>query len=428
MGVMSEYGARLGEESAMRVLVADDDATTRSVLRSCLIKWGYDPLLVEDGVGAWNILRGADAPGLAIIDWMMPKMDGIALLGVLRRTEMPRYVYTLMLTGRQDEDALLEGLAAGADDFIHKPFDAREMRSRLAVGARVVRAEERLRRYAKNMEQLASDRAAQLIHADRLSSLGIMAAGVAHEINNPCTSISSNLQLLDRVWHQLGPVMEQGASFFEEQGVSPDQLTFFRTEMPGIIRNSLGGVKRITKIVESLKQYSRKQGSGLQRCDLNDCIRDALALCAGPLKKHLSIEVRADASLPPFLGDVQQMEQVFINLVVNASDALEGIENATLTISAFTENERICARVEDNGPGIPPNALDQIWTPFYTTKSVGKGTGLGLAICQSIMESFGGTISAHNGPHGGACFVLTLPAASGIMAQDSNACIQESCL
>lgn len=404
----------------MRVLVADDDATTRSVLHSCLTKWGYDPVMVEDGVGAWNVLRNDDGPSLAIVDWMMPEMDGIALLNILRKTKMPRYVYTLMLTGRQDRDALLKGLSAGADDFILKPFDAREMQSRLAVGARVVRAEEQLRSYAKNMEQLASDRAAQLIHADRLSSLGTMAAGVAHEINNPCTSISSNLQLLERVWGQLGPALQQGASFFEEQGVSSDQLAFVQAEMPGIIRNSLNGVKRITSIVQSLKQYSRKQGGGLERCDLNACIREALNLCAGPLKKNLAIEVQADPSLPPFEGDAQQMEQVFINLVVNASDALEQMENATLTITTFMENDRLCARVEDNGPGIPPDVLDQIWTPFYTTKPVGKGTGLGLAICQSIMESFNGAISAHNRPSGGACFVLTLPTTSATMADRSN--------
>lgn len=392
------------------VLVADDEETTRIMLEEFLWEWGYAPMCVPDGLTAFNALHKPDAPCLAIIDWMMPGMDGTDLIQAVRSAKFDRYIYVIMLTARQEQEALLKGLEAGADDFVPKPFDARELQSRIAVGARVVKMQNQLKAYAQNLETLAEERAAQLIHADRLSSLGIMAAGVAHEINNPCTSISSNMQLLKRMWKTLSPILQQNAATLENNGLSSAQLAFFQTEMPGMIENSLNSVKRITQIVRSLKTYSHKEGAGFQQCSLNQCIHEALRLCAGPLKQRLAITEKLAENLPPFYGDAQQMEQVLVNLIMNAADALQGRTDANLTITTtWIDTEHIEARIQDNGPGIPEDAFSKLFMPFFTTKSMSKGTGLGLSICESIMNSFGGRISASNSPQGGACFTLYLP-------------------
>ena len=392
------------------ILVADDDSTTRTMLETLLVTWGYEPRLYSDGASAWFALQQPGAPRLAVLDWMMPGMDGVDVIRAMRKDEQLRYTYVLLLTGREGKSSLVEGLQSGADDFILKPCDANELKSRIAVGARLVQVEDELHQYAQNMEALATQRAAQLVHADRLSSLGVMAAGIAHEINNPCTVISSNMQLLKRLWGKIENALPYMETHADEAGISRSQLRFCREEMPGIIQSSLNGVKRISQMVKSLKTYSHKEGSGFQACDLNACILQALELCAGPIKKKVCVEQDLAEALPAFYGDTQKMEQVIVNLVINAADALEGTEKAILKISTCCSGEgHIEARIEDNGPGIPTDAAPLLFAPFYTTKPLGKGTGLGLSICQSIMESFGGTITVENVPQGGACFLLRLP-------------------
>lgn len=198
-------------------------------------------------------------------------------------------------------------------------------------------------------------------------------------------------------------------SLLDALGVTAERWAFLEDEMPGLIQNCKNGVDRIMRILGSLTIYSRKEGSGIQRCDLNECVKLAVDLWGGPLKRHLTIDVREGQGLPSFRADAQQIEQVFINLFVNASDALQGHRDALLTIRTFTEGKWLCADVEDNRPGIPDDAIDSIWTPFFTTKAVGKGTELGLSICQSVVEGAGGRIRVENLPAGSARFRVFLP-------------------
>jgi two-component system, NtrC family, sensor kinase len=392
------------------VLVADDDVTTCKMLETLLYRWGYKPIPVSNGSNALDVLCSENAPNLAILDWVMPGMDGIEVIRKVRCMPNRNYTYMLLLTGRQEAGALVEGLRSGADDFVFKPFDASELQSRLAIGARIVNLEKQLREYAHNMEELATERAAQLIHADRLSSLGTMAAGMAHEINNPATAISSNLQLLEKIWGHLNPGLEYLETHAGEAGVDASQTAFCRTEMPGLISSSLSSLKRISKIVQSLKLYARKRSPEFQRCDINACIREALDLCAGPYKHNIQIQTALGHDLAAFFGDPQGMEQVIVNLVINAADAMGEMGGGTLRIATLQINEhQIEARIEDDGPGFSPEMQARLFTPFFTSKPAGKGTGLGLPICQSIIESFGGTIYASNRPEGGACFTISLP-------------------
>lgn len=395
----------------MRVLIADDDITICEAVGEFLRDWGYTPVISSDGLTAWEQLKDPAGPSLAILDWMMPGMDGPSLLKALREENLDRYIYTILLTSRQEENALLEGFEAGADDFVQKPFDARELRSRITVGARMIRKESEVRRYANEMEALANERAAQLLHADRLSALGTMAAGIAHEINNPTAVLFGAIDMLLDVWKEIQPALDEGKNPAEL--IPAQQLDFFREEIPEILKSCDGSLKRIAKIVNSLQSYSRKEGVGDSLCNLNECIRDAIDLCGGPLKRYISILIDTEESLPHFHGDAQEIQQVVINLTTNAAHAMEDRDHPTLSIRTSMQAGLLCAEFTDNGPGIPAAALDHIWTPFFTTKQAGKGTGLGLAISQSIIEKHGGTIRVENLPEGGARFSLFLPPATG---------------
>ena len=396
----------------MRLLIAEDEGTSRAMLERLVRKLGHDPLLAEDGEQAWQILEHERAPRLALLDWMMPKVDGLELCRRVRRQADRPYTYLVVISGRGRPAEIAEALEQGADDYITKPLDPLQLRSRLLVGARMIEYDTRLsvqndvlRRYATEMEELAETRAKQLAHSDRMATLGRMSAGIAHEINNPTTFISGNVQVLQRYWNDLQPLVEQ-----EQRARPQPKLAFILEEFQQTLLAIENGVERISSIVDGLKVYSRRDAAPrtvavpfagwVARCD---------KLCAHALKGRLELEVDLPEDLPAVEADPQQLDQVLINLLINAADALEGRSQPKARISARRSPRGLCLDIVDNGPGIPPEKLDQIWEPFFTTKPPGKGTGLGLAISRSIVEAFGGTLEASNRSEGGACFSIDLP-------------------
>ncbi len=175
----------------MKILIAEDDLTSRSVLMSVLKKWNFDVISTCDGDEAWNTMQNEDAPQLVVIDWEMPGMNGDELCKRLRGQERKRPLYLILLTSRDKTDDIVHGFEAGADDYIAKPFNNAELKARVDAGRRSLNFQTEIRRYAEEMETLARDRAVQLAHSDRMATLGILSAGIAHEINNPSTFIST---------------------------------------------------------------------------------------------------------------------------------------------------------------------------------------------------------------------------------------------
>ena len=170
----------------MKILIADDDSVSRHFLQNYLQKWGYEVTAAQDGAEAWRLFDGGFFP-MVITDWMMPEMDGSGLLRRIRASQRPGYVYAILLTARSQKEDLVEGMEAGADDFLTKPFDRDELRVRLRAGERIIRLEHHLR-----------ETQAALIQTEQLASLGRLAAGVAHEINNPISYVMNNIAVLRR--------------------------------------------------------------------------------------------------------------------------------------------------------------------------------------------------------------------------------------
>jgi len=403
----------------MKVLVAEDDRVSRRVLGRYLTKWGYEGVCVEDGAQAWKLFTEQGDFHLAILDWNMPGYNGIQLCRKIRRNEKYKHVYIILLTGRSEKKDLVVGFEAGADDYVVKPFDPVELASRLKVGCRLVESSlllfvknKELNHYADEMENLAEDRAKMLVHSDRLASLGTLTAGIAHEINNPTTFISGNAQTLERV----SPIVETALrNEMENHPEKARKIEMVLEEMPKMIAGIRNGVSRVTAIVKGLKSFARVGKNTKEPFHINHCLDQGLLICNNKLKQQLVVEKNYANELLPVTGDPQKLEQVFINLFVNAADAHEeqGLKTpGTLYLRTQGFEGYIQIEVEDDGPGIPKDKLRDIWKPFFTTKD-GKGTGLGLAISQGIIHDHMGEILVENMDKGGARFTIRLPTDEG---------------
>lgn len=392
----------------MRILVADDESSVRILLRGTLEKWGYEVIDTGSGAAALDVLQEDDPPRLAVIDWVMPDLDGVEICRRLQQSRERLSTYVVLLTSKAEKGDLVYALDNGAHDFLTKPVYPEELRSRLAVGRRLVEAEDRLAELASSMEALAEERARQLVHAERLATLGTLSAGVAHEINNPVGFISGNSQLLqmhvDRV---LKPVLDEAI----ERGstVKAGLLEHVRDELPETIRGIDEGVERINGIVASLRRFSRKDGADRSAKNVNDLVENALLLCNNALKYHARVDRELGEGLPDLLVHPQRIEQVLVNLISNAADAIESAGRGTLAVRTARRGDAVEIAIEDTGPGLPEEMLARIWEPFYTTKGEEQGTGLGLSIAKGIVEEHGGTLAAENRQGGGARFVVTLP-------------------
>ena len=391
----------------MRALVADDDPTSLAMLNRTLSDWEYDVVTAADGDQAWDILSSDDPPRLAVLDWMMPGLDGVDICQRLREAVGGKYIYTVLVTSRDGGDELRVALDSGADDLVRKPFNRHELKRRLAVGRRVASYDTELERYASEMEELAGLRATQLLQADRMATLGLLSAGIADEVNNPATFISGNVQTIKQFWGDVEWVLLERLEHTD--GDEARKLVFVLEELPKALEGIHGGVKRIAKIVKGLKLYAGQQTSAKSVCAVDACVERALDLCRYQLKKSTAIERDVPETLPAIFADSQQIEQVIVNLVTNGVDAMERSPNPTIRVTANGDDASITLYIEDNGPGIPDAVIEKIWDPFFTTKSAGKGTGLGLAICKSIIEDHGGQLSVENKQEGGARFRLTVP-------------------
>ncbi len=269
----------------------------------------------------------------------------------------------------------------------------------------------------KRIEQEARERDKQLIQADKLISLGILTSGVAHEINNPNNFISLNAPLLKKAFDGLLPTLDFLADREGDFMVGGLPYSRMREHLPRLLDGILSGSRRISDIVENMRRLSRPDLEGpIEIVNLNLMLHVALPFIKPRLVKlRCSLELELAESLPTVRGSSQQIQQVILNLLLNALDAMAQSGGRLLVRTGVTEaGDHVQLSVTDEGPGIPPNVQGQLFTPFFTTKRGSGGTGLGLAISEKIMQIHGGSIELrNNAPPPGATAVMTLPIATG---------------
>lgn len=368
----------------VRVLIAGDDPAAANVLGALLGSTGYEITATEDGALLPLILDEGPPPDVVILDWMLPENPGLEICRRVRARWSPLALPILTTTNGTDAGSIAAAFDAGANDCLPRPFLAHEVRARVAAHARVKRQRE---------EMLRLD--AQLMEREKLATLGLLVSSVAHDLNNPLGGIAGCAQLL---------LADESA---------PERREALRT--------MLGEVKRCNRIVGDLLSFSRRRPVARTELDLAEVLRNTLALrerqihCAG-----VRNQVEIDPRLPRLRGDPHQLQQVFLNLLINAEQALrQGGE--TLHVRARLAppasgrapgREWVVVTFFNDGPTIPPETLPRIFEPFYTTKREGEGTGLGLSICRRIVREHGGDIDVESGPDG-TTFRIRLPAAAG---------------
>ena len=229
----------------------------------------------------------------------------------------------------------------------------------------------------------------QIIQSERLAAMGQMIGGFAHELNNPLTSILGMTELLQD--HEI-------AENTRKQLVSLHQQA-----------------RRAAEIVQNLQYFARPPAPGRSPVNLGELIQRTLHLQAYPLRKsNITVDFLRDPSLPPIMADPNQLMQVFLNLILNADQAIrESRDKGTIRIRMGRNSDSVWVMFQDDGPGIAAEVLPHIFDPFFTTKRPGRGTGLGLSICKTLIREHSGNIDASTAPDGGAVFTITLPVANG---------------
>jgi len=388
-----------------KIVMVDDDVTLPEIVGSSELMSGYEMVAIHSGLEALQKIEEGLSADMFILDYNMPEMNGIELCRKIKQTKIGNDVPIIFLTGSTDTREIVDAFKAGAVDYLIKPIVMEELSVRVKTHLGLYFAKKKIEEFARDMEKLAEERARQLVHADRLATIGTLSAGLAHEIKNPTTFISGNVQTLEKFWAVLSKAMEEkGCNCGDDE-----RLKFIYEEMPSLIAGIKDGVVRIRKVVDSLKAFSRKETTEKIPFSIADRIETALTLCHKALKNRVLVEKRLPEKELIVKGDPQQIEQVLINLFINAADAMEGMKDARLLIDVSNSDDSVFIIVEDNGPGLEDDKLEKIWEPFFTTKPAGKGTGLGLPICRSIIEGHGGIIDVERAGNGGLRFKIELP-------------------
>jgi signal transduction histidine kinase len=257
----------------------------------------------------------------------------------------------------------------------------------------------------------------QLLHQDKMASVGQLAAGVAHEINNPMGFIISNLSSLGKYVEKMTAYLDSDEKILSGCDSAIQQLAaqerqkykidHIRKDMPDLIAESADGAQRVRQIVQDLKSFSRMDSTEFANADINEGLESTLSIAWNELKYKATV-TKAYGELPKVWCNQGQLNQVFLNILVNAAHAIK--DQGEIRIETRTEDESVKIAISDTGSGIAPEHLKQIFDPFFTTKEVGKGTGLGLAIAYDIIvNKHRGHIEVESEVGTGTTFTITLP-------------------
>jgi two-component system NtrC family sensor kinase len=267
---------------------------------------------------------------------------------------------------------------------------------------------------ARDLEQAyatLAERQRQLVQTEKQASLGQLVAGIAHEINNPIQFIYGNMGILSEAFSDVLPVIDAHAAARPDLRIARLDYPFFRSHLPVLLTDMGNGAARIAALVRDLKTFARRdEGTLDEPVDLNDAVRASLRLLHNQLR-HVQVHEQLDPALPPLRGSVAQIEQVVVNTLQNAADAIVDGVRGVIRIRTAVEPDgaRVRLSIEDNGTGMPPEVQERIFDPFFTTKQRTGGTGLGLAITFGIVQQHRGEIRVESAVGRGSVFHYLLP-------------------
>jgi two-component system, NtrC family, sensor kinase len=450
--VNPSYGNGINQEIET-ILVIDDSPTNLEVLYTTLADAGYEVLVEMDGISGIEQVEN-NPPDLILLDVMMPKIDGFETCRRLQTNPLTKDIPIIFMTALSDTVEKVKGLKLGAVDYITKPFQQEEVIARIKVQLKLRRLNIELDKQKQLLEERVKERTAelsealealqkmqlQLVQSEKISSLGQLVAGVAHEVNNPIGFISTNLYHADKYAQDLIHLL----NLYQQKYPNPDSeieevietvdLGHISKDLPKMISSMRLGSDRVRGIMQSLRNFSRADGLEKKLVDIHEGMETTLMILQHRLKSQTyrpAIQVMKEyGNIPQFACYPGQLNQVFMNLIANAIDAIdEGVEGSNweseksklftadnilsiplICICTSIDRENVTIHIGDNGKGMEPEVRDRIFQAYYTTKPEGKGTGLGLSMSyQIITEKHGGTLECISSPGKGTEFIIKIP-------------------
>jgi len=378
-------------DGPMAVLLVEDNDGDADLVGFHLRRTAWYPTSLQrvGSLDAARSLLDRAVFDIVLVDLGLPDSDGLDTLRQVRRAAGDTPV--VVLTGRSDDELGPRAIEEGAEDFVTKGTEATALVRALRFA--VTRA--RHRRAVLDYER-------RLIHADRLAALGQLAAGVAHEINNPAAFIAANVDEMGRLLRELDVVPTAEG----ETAVA---------ELAEMLDECQQGIRRIHAITRDLSAFSRISSDETERVDLNEAVRSAINLTRNEVRHIARIELSLD-DVPELVGDRAKLTQVFVNLLINAVQAMVETDKTThrIRVCTWAEDGMVIATVQDTANGISPDDLARIFDPFFTTKPADRGTGLGLAICNDTIRRHGGEIHVDTVAGKGTTFEVRLPVDTGL--------------
>jgi len=397
------------------LLVIDDDEAIAHNLKKVLKKEGYKVFTAHSGEEGLKIIE-KNKIDVVITDINMKGMDGIEVLRMAKAYYSD--IEVIMVSGMKEADLSIQALRNGAIDYITKPVNLDEMfisiekaikiiglkrthlyRNReLKISSQIIaKMNEELEQKVKKRTNDLTKTQAQLFQTSKLATLGEMSAGLAHEINQPLGGIALTVSVFRKL-------MEMNKLTREE---IDEGLTDIETS-----------IRRITKVIDHIRTFARQDSLKFTNVEIKETIESALTLLGEQLRLHeVNVECRYSSEMPIIEGEPYQLEQVWINMITNARDALdekdnqgEGIRKMLVISTGYQkESNTVFVSFKDNGSGVSKNNKEKVFTPFFTTKEVGKATGLGMSISYGIIEKHNGSIKLISNKNNGTEFKVILP-------------------
>jgi len=397
---------------ALYILVAEDEISHATAIRRRLEK-DYPDARIEivASLREYRECIAAARPTIAIMDLNLP--DGRSL-DLLTSSAGEVLFPVIMMTSYGNEQVAVDAIKAGALDYIVKSPEAF---TSIAVSVERALREWKLLQEKQLVERQLKESQARIIQQEKMASIGQLAAGVAHEINNPIGYISSNINTLSKYVDKLAQFIESQSRVIagcadEASKASIEELKrqikldYVIKDLRELIAESLEGAERVSKIVQDLKSFSRSETNETVLCDLNECIRSTINVVRNEIKYVAELDLRL-GEIPQLLSRPQQISQVVMNLLVNAAHSISA--NGVISVATAVAGDAVEISVSDTGCGISPENLEKIFEPFFTTKEPGKGTGLGLAISCDIVRKHGGELLVRSEVGRGTTFTVRLP-------------------
>ncbi|HEY9809852.1 MAG TPA: response regulator [Halomicronema sp.] len=404
-----------------KILLVDDELPFEALIRRHFRKQirakEMDLLFASNGLDALDKLKLEGPVDLVITDINMPEMDGLTLLekiGVFDST-----IKTVVLSAYGDMKNIRTAMNRGAFDFLNKPIDFQDLEITIS------RALKQVQEIRENQQRLRAAQT-QIIQSEKMSALGQLVAGVAHEINNPVGYITGNIGIAEEYLQELIELLELYQVYYPEpteeisKKIKEIALDDLISDMPLLISSMREGTDRICFLSTSLRTFSRSDADHKVAFNIHDGIESTLLILKYRLKGkegRPTVEIIKEyGDLPLVMCFAGQLNQVFMNIIANAIDAFDlgnlDFEKLIPTIRIRTEvmDNNVVIRISDNGPGMSDAVKEKIFEYLYTTKPVGTGTGLGLHISkQIVVEKHEGKLSCESEVGAGATFIIELP-------------------